>query len=54
LAPKGLIVLDDVGHLETPGVEKAMMEFVAAQPSFLAIPMFPCQAVLLPKTFWQS
>jgi len=53
LASRCLIVLDDVGHRETPGVEKALMEFAAAHPSFLAIPMFPCQAILVPKTFWQ-
>ncbi|MGB7547412.1 MAG: class I SAM-dependent methyltransferase [Terracidiphilus sp.] len=54
MAPRGLIVLDDVDHRETPGVRKAMTEFVAARPSFLAIPMFPVQAVLVSKTYWQS
>lgn len=54
LASRSIIVVDDVGHRETPGVERAMTEFVAAHPSFLAIPMFPCQAVLVPRAFQQS
>jgi O-methyltransferase len=52
LAPRGLIVLDDVDHLETPGVNKAVTEFLASHSSFLYIPMFPTQAVLLPKSHW--
>ncbi len=52
LAKRGLIVIDDFGHRETPGVSKAVSEFVAAHPAFLAIPMFPCQAVLLSKSLW--
>lgn len=54
MSPRSLIVLDDVGHFETPGVDRAMKEFVVAHPSFLAIPIFPCHALLLPKTFWQA
>jgi O-methyltransferase len=54
LAPKGLIVLDDLDHKECPGVRKAMTEFLMAHPRFVAIPMFPCQAVLVPKSFWDS
>jgi O-methyltransferase len=52
LSPNGLIVLDDYRHRETPGVEKATQEFISRHPSFVCIPMFPCQAVLLPKTLW--
>jgi O-methyltransferase len=52
LAPRGMIVLDDLGRLETPGVNKAVDEFLAAHPSFLLISMFPAHAVLLPKSFW--
>jgi O-methyltransferase len=52
LAPRGLVVLDDVDHLETPGVNKAVDEFLTNHPSFLFIPMFPAQAVLLPKSLW--
>lgn len=52
LASSGLIVVDDFGHLETPGVEQATLEFVAKHPDFLCIPMFPCQAVLLPRKKW--
>lgn len=54
LAPRGLIVVDDFGHKECPGVRKAVTEFLAVHQEFQAIPMFPCQAVLLPKTLWQS
>jgi O-methyltransferase len=54
MAARSLIVLDDVDHGETPGVKKAMNEFIAEHARFLAIPMFPCQAVLLPKSFWES
>jgi O-methyltransferase len=50
LAPHGLIVLDDMGLCETPGVKKAVAEFLAAHPSFLLIPLFPAHAVLLPKS----
>ena len=50
LAARSLIVVDDMGHRETPGVDQAVMEFLAAHPSFLLIPMFPVQAVLLPKS----
>jgi hypothetical protein len=46
-----LIVIDDFDHLETPGVNKTVAEFLAGHPSFLLIPMFPVQAVLLPKSF---
>ena len=52
LAPKGLIVVDDAGHNETPGVSLAVKDFLAANPSFVAIPMFPCQSVVLPKHLW--
>ena len=55
LAPRGLIVLDDVGSRRNlQGVQQAMTDFLADHPTFLAFPMFPCQAVLLPNTFWQS
>ena len=52
LAPKGLVVVDDFGHQETPGVEKATLEFLSRNPAFLCVPMFPCQALLLPKSMW--
>jgi O-methyltransferase len=52
LSPKGLIVVDDFGHMETPGVEKATLEFVAKNPAFLCLPLFPCQALLLPRSLW--
>ncbi len=52
LAPRSLILLDDIGHIGIPGALKAANEFVAADPSFLMIPIFPCQALLLPKLLW--
>ena len=52
LASRGLIVLDDVGHRETSGVNKALTEFLASHTSFVPIPMFPVQVVLLPKSLW--
>lgn len=52
LARKGLIVVDDAGHNETPGVSLAVRDFLATNPSFVAIPMFPCQSVVLPKHLW--
>lgn len=52
LASKGLVVVDDFGHQETPGVEKATLEFLSKNPTFLCVPMFPCQALLLPRSRW--
>ncbi len=52
LAPRGLIVVDDYGSVDTPGVKKAVAEFLAERPSFLFVPMFPVQALLLPKSLW--
>ena len=51
LATHGLIVVDDVDHRETPGVRRAVDEFLVNHPSFLFIPMFPCQAVLCRNPF---
>jgi Methyltransferase domain len=52
LAQKGIIVVDDYGHRETPGVVNAVADFLAAHPSFFVLPMFPCQAVILSKDLW--
>lgn len=52
LAPRSLIVADDYGHKDSPGVKFAVDEFVAAHSEFLAIPMFPIQMLLLPKHLW--
>ncbi len=52
LSPRALIIVDDYGTEDTPGVKKAVDEFVAERPSFLLIPMFPVQAVLLPRSLW--
>ena len=54
LAPRmdarGVILVDDVGHSECPGVAMAVEEFLASHGTWRAIPMFPCQAVLLKTT----
>lgn len=52
LAHKSAIVVDDYGHRETPGVDLAVNEFLRSHPSFLMIPMFPCQVLLLSKALW--
>lgn len=52
LATRALIVVDDYGRTDTPGVDKAVTDFVAANPSFLVLPIFPIQAVLMPKWLW--
>lgn len=52
LAPRGLIVVDDFDQRETPGVNKAVAEFLASHSSFMMIPVFPVQAVLLSKALW--
>ena len=54
LAPNGVIVVDDFGHEEAPGVEIATREFVSKNPVFLCVPIFPCQALLLPKSHWHD
>lgn len=52
LASKGMILVDDYGHRETPGVMKAVADFISAHPLFFVVPMFPCQALLLSKDLW--
>lgn len=49
LTPRGIIVVDDYRDIETPGVEKAVSDFLVDHPSFVAIPLFPIQAALLPR-----
>lgn len=52
LAPRSIIVLDDLDHRETPGVRLAMEEFLRVRPEFVMLPMFPVQGVLLSKALW--
>ncbi len=47
MSPRGLILVDDVDHRETPGVKRALANFLAERPDFSFIPMFPCQGLLL-------
>ena len=51
LAPRSLIVLDDVNR-KVEGVDAAIAEFLVDHPSFLFIPIFPSQGVLLSKALW--
>jgi O-methyltransferase len=52
LAPRSLIMVDDLGNREAQGVKKAVNEFLETHPSFLLIPTFPSQGILLPKHLW--
>jgi len=52
MAPRSLILVDDLGHVTTPGVRKAVQHFLAQSPSFLLIELFPCQGLLLPRHLW--
>ena len=52
LARRGVILLDDLGHLSTPGVPDAVNRFLSGNPSFLLIELFPHQGILLPRHLW--
>jgi hypothetical protein len=52
LARRSLIILDDVGHVGIFGVDRAVTEFLKSHAEFVFIPLFPCQAILLPKHLW--
>ena len=49
LTPGGIVMLDDIGRCETPGVRRAVMEFLAQYPSFFLIELFPCQGLLVSR-----
>ena len=51
LGPKSYIMLDDIKR-NVKGVERAVEEFLAANPSFLLIPLFPSQGLLLSTKCW--
>ncbi len=51
MAPRSLIVLDDINR-NVEGVDTAVAEFLADHPSFIFIPVFPSQGVLLSKILW--
>jgi len=50
LCNRSLIVLDDYNRLAT-GVNKAVEEIVSELPGTLAFPLFPGQALVIPKTW---
>jgi O-methyltransferase len=51
LGPKSFIVIDDMNR-KVSGVNLAVKDFLAEHPSFLLIPMFPSQGVLLSTELW--
>jgi O-methyltransferase len=51
LGARSYIVLDDVNR-NVKGVDRAVQEFLAANPSFLLIPLFPSQGLLLSTKCW--
>lgn len=54
LAAKSVILVDDLGHVATPGVRDAVNYFLAENPSFLLIELFPHQGLLMPLELWWS
>jgi hypothetical protein len=50
LCDRSLIVLDDYHRLAT-GVNKAVEEILSEQPGTLAFPLFPGQAMIIPRTW---
>ncbi len=52
LAPRSAILIDDLDNKETPTVREAVNDFLAGNPSFLLIEMFPYQGLLLPLHLW--
>lgn len=53
MAPRSFIVLDDV-YRNVRGVMQAVDEFLRDNPSFLMLPLFPGQGVLLSTKLWPS
>jgi hypothetical protein len=53
LCDRSLIVLDDYNRSAT-GVNKAVEEILLEQPGTLAFPLFPGQAIIVPRTWRQK
>jgi O-methyltransferase len=53
LAPRSLIVLDDFQR-GAHGLDQAVKEFLAVRSEFIALPMFPGQAVVLSCKLWNG
>jgi len=51
MMPRSLMVLDDF-HRGAEGVEQAVAEFVADHQDFVAFPLFPGQALLVKRTWF--
>ena len=52
LAPRSAILVDDLGDVAIQGVRDAVTHFLAQNPSFLLIEIFPFQGLLLPLHLW--
>lgn len=52
LATRSVILVDDLGGIGIPGVRDAITDFLAQNPSFLLIEIFPLQGLLLPRHLW--
>ena len=52
LAARSVILVDDLGHLATPGVRNAIDDFRSENPSYLLVELFPHQGLLLPLQRW--
>jgi predicted O-methyltransferase YrrM len=50
LASRALIVVDDY-HRTAHGVDRALEEFVARHPEWRLLPLFPSQALLIPRSW---
>jgi hypothetical protein len=51
LLPKSFIVLDDYRR-DAQGIDRAVEEVVGRTPGWLAVPLFPAQALLIPSTWF--
>ena len=51
LAQRSLVVLDDLNR-GVKGVQQAVSEFLHENPTFVLLPMFPSQGVLLSTELW--
>lgn len=53
MLPRSLIVLDDY-HRTADGVDAALAEFTTTHPDWTLLPLFPSQALLMPKTWFDG
>lgn len=53
LMKRSLIVIDDYSRT-ADGVNKAVQGFIETHPGWMVLPLFPSQALLIPKTWFSS